>query len=88
MLILSRGIGKAIAIGDGIIVTMLSVKGHEVRIGVNAPHDINVCNEEIFLASQTTKSRKSERSDDSTTGESIDLSLGIPCKPFKVSSRQ
>ncbi len=47
MLILTRNVNSSITIGDDIRVTVLSVKGSQVRIGVDAPRDIQVDREEI-----------------------------------------
>ena len=47
MLILTRRIGETIHIGDDVTVTVLGVKGNQVRIGVNAPEDVSVDREEI-----------------------------------------
>jgi carbon storage regulator len=49
MLILSRKVGETLMIGDDVTVTVLGVKGNQVRIGVNAPKDIAVHREEIFV---------------------------------------
>lgn len=48
MLILTRKIGETLMIGDQVEVTILSIKGNQVRIGVNAPKEIPVHREEIY----------------------------------------
>ncbi len=48
MLILTRRIGETVMIGDEVTVTVLRVKGNQVRLGVNAPKSVSVQREEIF----------------------------------------
>jgi carbon storage regulator len=48
MLILTRRVGETLMIGNDVTVTVLGVKGNQVRIGVNAPRDVAVHREEIF----------------------------------------
>ena len=48
MLILTRKSGESLVIGEDISVTVLGVKGNQVRIGINAPKDISVHREEVF----------------------------------------
>ena len=48
MLILTRRVGESVVIGDDVDVTVLGVKGNQVRLGVKAPRDISVHREEIY----------------------------------------
>ncbi len=55
MLILTRRVGETLMVGDDVTVTVLGVKGNQVRIGVDAPKDVAVHREEIYQRIQNEK---------------------------------
>jgi carbon storage regulator len=48
MLILTRRVGETVTVGDTVTITVLSVKGNQVRVGINAPKTVAVHREEIY----------------------------------------
>jgi len=61
MLILTRRVGETVIIGNDVTVTVLGVKGNQVRLGVNAPKEVSVHREEVFeriIVEQQTAARR------------------------------
>ena len=71
MLILTRRVGETLNIGDEIRVTVLGIKGNQVRIGVTAPKDVPVHREEIYERIQR------EKGGDEVDGNTTDKEAGI-----------
>jgi len=67
MLILTRRVGETLMVGDEVTVTVLGVKGNQVRIGVNAPKDVAVHREEIYdrIKKEGENSASEDAGDDS-----------------------
>lgn len=63
MLILTRRVGETLMVGDDVTVTVLGVKGNQVRIGVNAPKEVAVHREEIYQRIQREKDGGGEAED-------------------------
>ena len=62
MLILARRVGESLMIGDDVTITVLGVKGNQVRIGVNAPKEVAVHREEILNRIEEAAAAESEES--------------------------
>ena len=67
MLILTRRVGESVMIGDEVTVTVLGVKGNQVRIGVNAPKTVAVHREEIYERIKKEQGGPAEASEESQT---------------------
>ena len=67
MLILTRRVNETLNIGDEVQVTVLGIKGNQVRIGINAPRDVPVHREEIYQ-----RIKREERGDDGDQSQESD----------------
>ncbi len=70
MLILTRRVGETLMVGDEVTVTVLAVKGNQVRIGVNAPKEVSVHREEIYQRIQREKANPLEAGQEPHSGQS------------------
>ena len=63
MLILTRRISESVIIGDDIKITVLGVKGNQVRLGIDAPRDVSVHREEIYMRIQEENGNNNEHTE-------------------------
>ena len=75
MLILTRRVGETVMIGDEVTVTVLGVKGNQVRVGINAPKNVAVHREEIF--ERIKREQQGEPSGESQSPSGIRLRLTL-----------
>lgn len=71
MLILTRRVGESLKINDNVTVTVLGIKGHQIRLGIDAPKSVSVHREEIYQRIQQEKQKNqfAESTDDADTDE-------------------
>tara|TARA_B100000965_G_scaffold341131_1_gene309763 strand:- start:553 stop:771 length:219 start_codon:yes stop_codon:yes gene_type:complete len=72
MLILTRRVGESLRIGDDVSVTVLGIKGSQVRLGVNAPKSVSVHREEVY---DRINDENSKNSDDNTKTSEKNVNL-------------
>ncbi|OCG07570.1 carbon storage regulator [Gilliamella sp. wkB178] len=63
MLILTRRVGETLIIGDDVVITILGVKGNQVRIGINAPKEVSIHREEIYNRIHQTQDKIDDMSE-------------------------
>lgn len=59
MLILTRKVGESLLIGDDVSVTILNIRGNQIKVGIKAPKEVSVHREEIYQRIQQAKEQQS-----------------------------
>ena len=88
MLILTRRVGETLMIGDSVTVTVLGVKGNQVRIGITAPKDVAVHREEIYQRIQRDGEAAEAGSPGLPKALSVILCAGCICRLRAAASRR
>ena len=61
MLVLSRSVGERLLIGEGVVLTVLGIRGKQVRLGLTAPETVSIVREEVDTASDRPEGRRKPR---------------------------
>jgi carbon storage regulator len=77
MLILTRRVGETLMIGDEVSVTVLSAKGNNIRIGINAPKEVSVHREEVYQRIANQDSEENSKPNKQNTAEDARVSEAI-----------
>ena len=76
MLILTRRIGETVMIGDEVTITILGVKGNQVRVGINAPKSVAVHREEIYERIKRERQAEADRKKPRDSNGDVDGNAG------------
>lgn len=77
MLILTRRVGETLMIGDEVSVTVLSAKGNNIRIGINAPKEVSVHREEVYQRIANQDSEENSKPNKQSTADNARVSEAI-----------
>lgn len=84
MLILTRRVGETLRIGDDVSVTILGIKGNQVRVGIDAPKEVSVHREEIYQRIQNEKGIDIDDEDTTPEPEPEPIITTPTYKPAKI----
>ena len=78
MLVLTRRANQSIMIGDDVVVTVLDVRGDQVRIGIKAPRSVDVHREEVYLALQRDAAARDATGEEQVIDLTDDTATSLP----------
>jgi len=81
MLVLTRKAGESVMIGDDVVITVLEARGDVIRIGIQAPRDVQVHREEVYQELQKVNREAASSTDDAVRALTELLDRPAPAKP-------
>lgn len=87
MLVLTRRVGESLVIGDGIVVTVMDVRGDGVRLGIDAPRSVRVHRSEVLDAVRSANADAAAHADDDEAAAAL-RSLARPARPARATTER
>jgi carbon storage regulator len=77
MLILTRRVGETVVVGDEVTITVLGVKGNQIRWGISAPRDVAVHREEIYARIKREEREEADDKSNGVAGNSVAAAIDV-----------